>query len=239
MEYVEALRSVLPPQANPSPEDEVSGSSSMISPLEVLIDTLSRSFFRWYQDLQFNRNEPPPLPSPPQMTDSSSTSTSLPPPLPSSSTRPTSPLRDSSSPTSTIPLYRSITVLKDGLLFYRPNHSTVWSQRYCLLTEDAFYISSYTSPPISTSSSIPPPGSPTTTQRSSTITQHSVIVIPLTVLYLYSNLNEINEFQTFAVWSPLSFGLLGVLEENHKQEWLSLIEVCSSFFVVVVVGVFF
>jgi hypothetical protein len=215
LEFIEALRKVMKIRALEDEQVEEEHFGSVVTtPLEDTIVSLTRGFYRWYLDAAspVQMALPPPLPSATETTDLDRSMSPLPSPtLPSSA-----------------PLYPPLTIVKEGVLLYRSNRSSSWFPRYCVLTNEAFYISSYTSPPTrldgsnqTTSSGI--------ARRGSVTQQPPVIVVPLLVVRVDERLPNYSAEpngpeDAFAVWCPLSYGLLGA-QAPIKAEWIAAVAV--------------
>lgn len=196
--------------------------TSVTTGLEDTIDFLTRGFYRWYLDAL-----PPPAQSsaPSPVSDSESLQNLSLPLLSSTSSQTASSPPTAPAPISSAPLlYPPLTIIKDAIFLYRSTGIASWVPRYCVLTNEAFYISSYTSSPTSQDSS----HHPTNFQRRVSLTlQPPVIVVPLIVAKVDKNLpnysSEPNGPEVaFAVWCPLSYGLLGC-DSRTKEEWIRII----------------
>jgi hypothetical protein len=192
--------------------------SSVTTALEDTIESLTRGFYRWYLDASASQSVAPQPPAPvesaaenlPLPLQFSNQSSSLLPPVPAPAPQPTP-----------NPLYAPLTIIKEGMISYRSVGAASWFSRYCALTPEAFYITSYTSPPAQETVSSAP-------QRRSSVTQQPpVIVIPLHVAKLEKNfpsyLEEPNGPESaFAVGCPLSYALLGA-DSGLREEWVALL----------------
>lgn len=227
LEFIEAIRRVLPSRALAETADsqsvEEDFGTSVTTGLEDTIDLLTRGFYRWYLDALSPQPSSAPLvsetsesleqlPLPLVLSASSSQIASSPPPAP--------------APISSTPLlYPPLKIVKEAVFLYRSIGSASWVPRYCVLTNEAFYISSYTSSPTNPESI--PPSTGAHLRRTSVTLQPPVIVVPLTVAKVDKNLpnysSEPNGPEVaFAVWCPLSYGLLGC-DARTKEEWIRII----------------
>jgi hypothetical protein len=202
--------------------------SSVTTPLEDIVESLTRSFYRWYLDVSATQVVTPPatvelpttesFPFPLQLSASisnqnpSSADSSLP-PVP--------------TPAPVIQLCAPLTIIKEGMISYRSVGSASWFSRYCALTPEAFYVSSYTSPPAGSTQGNSPATTSAPQRRSSVAQQPPVIVVPLYVAKLERNfpsyLQEPNGPESaFAVGCPLAYVLLGA-DSRLREEWIAII----------------
>ncbi|CAE7437740.1 unnamed protein product [Symbiodinium microadriaticum] len=120
----------------------------------------------------------------------------------------------------------SATCVKRGILRFKHTQDRFWTNRLCVLTEDAFYVSAHSSPdPHNAETLVPAIG----TEIDDPDGSFSVLAIPLSEVYIdkYQPNYEQDKnapADAFAVWCPLAYALLGAESSSDKEDWIYSIE---------------